>query len=61
MSLTLMSKDRNGVFTKPIARANKSPHVGGLSALVVDQTPAGVFNKGPGFIPQPEMLRLKSK
>lgn len=56
-----MSKDRNGVFTKPIARANKSPHVGGFSAVVVDQTPTGVFNRGLGFIPQPEMLRLKSK
>lgn len=54
-----MSKDRNGVFTKPMARANKSPHDGGLSAVVVDQTPAGVFDKGPGFILQPEILRLK--
>lgn len=56
-----MSKDRSGVFTNPMARANKSPHVGGLSALVVDQTPTGVFTKGLGFIPQPEMLRLKLK
>ena len=53
-----MSSERKGVFTKPIARANRSPQVGGFSALVVDHTPVGGFNKGPGFIPQPDIFKL---
>lgn len=56
---TLISSERSGVFTKPIARASNSPHVGGFSALVVDHTPAGDFIKGPGVIPQPDIFKLK--
>jgi hypothetical protein len=59
MSLTLISNARNGVFAKPIARAKRSPHVGGVSALVVDHTPAGGLASGIGVMPHPEILRLK--
>lgn len=59
ISLTLKSKDRRGVLTKPIARASNSPQVGGFSALVADQTPAGDFINGPGLIPQPEIFKLQ--
>lgn len=58
ISFTLRSSVRKGVFTNPIARANKSPHVGGFSALVVDHTPAGGLLSGPGVIPHPDMFRL---
>lgn len=58
ISFTLISSERKGVFTNPIARASKSPQVGGFSALVVDHTPAGGFSKGPGVIPQPEIFKL---
>lgn len=61
MSLTLISKDRKGVFTNPIARAKSSPHVGGFSALVTDHTPLGALVNGPGFIPHPDMFRLEIK
>lgn len=57
---TLKSKERKGVFTNPIARANKSPHVGGFSALVVDHTPAGGFSSGPGVIPHPDIFKLEN-
>lgn len=44
MLLMLISNDLKGVFTKPIALASRSPHVGGLSAFIADHTPAGGFN-----------------
>lgn len=44
-----------------MALANKSPHVGGFSAFVVDQTPAGGFCNGCDFIPQPEIFKLQKK
>lgn len=55
-----MSRDRNGVLTNPMARANKSPHVGGLTAFIADQTPAGGFCIGTGDIPHPDILSLKN-
>lgn len=58
MSFTLISKDLKGVLTNPIALANRSPQVGGDSALVEDHTPVGVFNNGPGLIPHPEIFNL---
>lgn len=58
ISLTLRSKDLNGVFTSPIALARSSPHVGVFSAVVVDQTPVGALVNGPGVIPQPDMFNL---
>lgn len=61
MLLTLISKDLRGVFTNPIARAKRSPQVGGFSALVTDHTPLGALVNGPGFIPHPEILRLKNE
>lgn len=60
ISFTLISNDLNGVFTKPIALARRSPHVGGFSALVADQTPAGGFCNGPDFIPHPDIFNLKN-
>lgn len=57
--MTLISKDLSGVLISPIALAKSSPQVGVLSALVADQTPAGAFKRGPGVIPQPEILNLQ--
>lgn len=54
-----MSKDLRGVLAKPIALARRSPHEGGFSALVADQTPAGAFANGPLVIPHPEIFNLK--
>lgn len=58
MSLTLISKDLNGVLANPIARARRSPQVGGISAVVVDHTPTGVLDKEPGVIPHPDIFNL---